>query len=192
MNGNWYSWTGYQNGGDASAPAKYVKAWRRIHDIFAKRGTFNVTWVWCPNRIDIPMDPWNAMENYYPGSSYVDWVGFDGYSSLYVSYGFDGLFSDVHSALEKYKKPIMIGEFSCATKEAGDPGNFKKEWINDTFTKIKTDYTDIKLFVWFNYAKWEYWGNNLDFFDWRYDSTPSCASEFKDQLSDPFYRSDIY
>ena len=33
MNGDWYSWGGFQNGATATASANYGAAWRRVHGI---------------------------------------------------------------------------------------------------------------------------------------------------------------
>ena len=73
MNGDWYSW-GYRH----ESPATFVAAWRHIVTIFREQGARNVTWLWTVNIIDSLNDvadpaPW------WPGSSYVDWVGIDGY-----------------------------------------------------------------------------------------------------------------
>ena len=72
MNGSWYSW-GYQR----TKPKVFVAAWRHIVKIFRKCGADNVIWLWTVNIIhqpDIPSpSPW------WPGASYVNWVGIDGY-----------------------------------------------------------------------------------------------------------------
>ena len=73
MNGSWYSWA-Y---GHAS-PAAFVAAWRHIVTLFRTVGAGNVTWLWTINVIEtrngIPAPrPW------WPGNSYVTWVGIDGY-----------------------------------------------------------------------------------------------------------------
>ncbi len=44
MNGNWqFPWSSQLNG---NIPADYVKAWRRVRDIFTRVSATNVTWVW--------------------------------------------------------------------------------------------------------------------------------------------------
>ena len=72
MNGYWYSW-GYTH----TSPAVFVAAWRHIVHCFRARGAQNVTWLWTINTIhkrqgSVPR-PW------WPGNSYVTWVGIDGY-----------------------------------------------------------------------------------------------------------------
>ncbi|HEY6277328.1 MAG TPA: glycosyltransferase [Streptosporangiaceae bacterium] len=71
MNGSWERW-----GPGHATPAQFVAAWRRIHGLFAAAGAANVTWVWTVNvinRLGVPIRP------YWPGVSYVNWVGMDGY-----------------------------------------------------------------------------------------------------------------
>jgi len=73
MNGSWYSW-GYRH----TSPAVFVAAWRHIVTLFRSLKVRNVTWMWTVNVIHknrgIPAPtPW------WPGSSYVTWVGMDGY-----------------------------------------------------------------------------------------------------------------
>jgi mannan endo-1,4-beta-mannosidase len=75
MNGRWSPW-GYQH----VAPAVFVAAWRHIVNIFRVVGASNVKWMWTVNIVDtssgVPIpdpSPW------WPGRSYVSWVGIDGY-----------------------------------------------------------------------------------------------------------------
>lgn len=83
MNGYWYNW-GYTH----TSPATFVAAWRHIVTLFRNLGTRNVTWMWTINTIHkhtgVPSPgPW------WPGRSYVNWVGIDGYytdsSSVFAS-----------------------------------------------------------------------------------------------------------
>src|SRR5438477_654456 len=59
-------------------PARYIAAWRRIHDRFVAAGATNVVWVWAPNVTDVEGGPETMA--YYPGDAYVDWTGVDGYN----------------------------------------------------------------------------------------------------------------
>ena len=75
MNGNWSSW-GYTH----TAPGVFVAAWRHIVTLFRALGARNVTWLWTVNIINntvvgrIP-----SPAKWWPGASYVNWVGIDGY-----------------------------------------------------------------------------------------------------------------
>ena len=70
MNANWYPWSELTNGNE---PGQYIQAYRHVHDIFAAQGVKNVTWVWSPN-VEYPGSL--PLAGLYPGSAYVDWIGF--------------------------------------------------------------------------------------------------------------------
>ena len=111
MNGSWYSW-GYGH----TSPAVFVAAWRHIVTVFRALGARNVTWLWTVNIINdtrrgrIPRPaPW------WPGNSYVNWVGIDGYY-LKPSWKFAPLFGPTIAAVHALTSdPILIGETSAAT-----------------------------------------------------------------------------
>jgi hypothetical protein len=136
MNGYWYSW-GYRH----TSPAVFVAAWRHIVDMFRALGARNVTWLWTINTIHkqtrVP-----APNRWWPGDSYVTWVGIDGYythpSSVFASV-FGPTIAHVRGLTHA---PILIAETS-ATPSAGQP------------TKIADLFAGIRLygllgFVWFN------------------------------------------
>jgi Glycosyl hydrolase family 26 len=126
MNGSWYSWA-Y---GHAS-PAAFVAAWRHIVTLFREVGAGNVTWLWTINIIEtrsgIPAPaPW------WPGSSYVTWVGIDGYYTK-PSMTFAPLFGPTIIAVRTLTSdPILIAE-TAAGSAAGQPAN-----IADLFAGIRS------------------------------------------------------
>jgi mannan endo-1,4-beta-mannosidase len=137
MNGTWYSW-GYRS----ASPATFVAAWRHIVNIFRAQGTRNVTWMWTVNiirtkdgRIPSP-GPW------WPGRSYVTWVGIDAYY-LEPSWQFIPVFGPTITAVRELTgDPILIAETS-ATHAANQP-----EKITNLFAGIRT--YGLLGFVWFN------------------------------------------
>ena len=181
MNGNWYPWSGSSNGGaDAGAaggPAKYVAAYRHVHDIFVQVGATNVVWIWCINVADVPAEDWNHWTNYYPGDDYVDWVGLDAYnwgssSSCCIWESFTDL---VDSPYQDYaaRKPIMLPETASA-----EVGGDKGAWIAAMHQAIETQYTDIKGVVWFDINKET---------DWRIASSPGSLAAYKAMALDPYF-----
>jgi hypothetical protein len=116
MNGDWSTW-GYRH----TSPAVFVAAWRHIVKLFRALGANNVTWLWTVNIIDdtqrgrIPGPaPW------WPGSSYVNWVGIDGYY-LKPSWQFAPLFGQTIGAVRDLTlDPILIAE-TGAVPAAGQP-----------------------------------------------------------------------
>ena len=138
MNGDWYSWS-YTH----TRPATFVAAWRHIVKLFRALGAQNVTWLWTVNIINntqtgkIPNPtPW------WPGNSYVNWVGIDGYY-LKPSWRFAPLFGPTIGAVRALtNKPILIAE-TAATPQAGQPAK-----IADLFAGIRA--YGLLGFVWFN------------------------------------------
>jgi len=179
MNGDWYPWDGFHNGSSETGTQNYKRAWIYIYDVREEIKAENVNLVWCPNNTSLPDEPWNIPEAYYPGDQYVDWVGIDGYNWGYSQWqSFDQVFGSAYQRLISLtSKPMMIGEFACATQEGDKAG-----WVVDAFTKIKSNYPRIKIFNWFNINKER---------DWRVESSPDVINAFKISLQNSYYLSTI-
>jgi hypothetical protein len=65
------------SGTTSGTAADYVAAYRHIHDEFARLGVTNVIWVWTPTGSSVHFSMYPSL---YPGSSYVDWIGYDPYN----------------------------------------------------------------------------------------------------------------
>ena len=138
MNGSWSSW-GYRH----TSPAAFVAAWRHIVTLFRELGTGNVTWLWTINIVNNtqrgripPPAPW------WPGNSYVTWVGIDGYY-LKSSWQFAPLFGPTITKVRALTRdPILIAE-TGATPAAGQPAK-----IADVFAGIHA--YGLLGFVWFD------------------------------------------
>jgi Glycosyl hydrolase family 26 len=153
MNGYWYTW-GYTH----TSPTAFVAAWRHIVNVFRAKGARNVTWLWTINTIHkktrVPAPgPW------WPGDSYVNWVGIDGYftnsSSVFASV-FGPTIVYVRSLTHK---PILITETS-ATPAASQPAK-----IADLFAGLRL--YGLLGFIWFN---------SIDKVDWRLTSPAAIAA----------------
>jgi hypothetical protein len=71
MNAPWYSW------GFGNVPATvFVAAWQHIVTLFRGQGADNVTWLWTIQADQANTGP---IKSWWPGASYVTWVGIDGY-----------------------------------------------------------------------------------------------------------------
>jgi len=82
MNGWWYSWGHRPPPKSSTTPAEFIAAWRHIHDIFRSVGAANVIWSWDPSHQHIEVAPSKVAtpaSQWYPGASYVNWIGLDGY-----------------------------------------------------------------------------------------------------------------
>lgn len=116
VNGRWYSW-----GFTHTPAAMFVATWRHIVDVFRAAGARNVVWLWTINTVDLQHNAIPAPAAWWPGSSYVNWVGIDGYfhkASAQFSSVFGPTIIDVR---ELTKDPILISETgaSPATGQAG-------------------------------------------------------------------------
>jgi Glycosyl hydrolase family 26 len=180
MNGNWFPWSEGVNG---NKTGEYVTAWRHVHDIFSSVGATNVTWVWCPN-----VDPNKEFRDYssmYPGDSYVDWSGLDGYNWGKAPYRpagwktFDQIFdSTYHRIVDTIApaKPMVIGEVGST-----EYGGSKATWIKEMLAELPTAYPKIHGLVWFNR---EAEGEPMD---WSIETSSSATSAFASGIQSPAY-----
>lgn len=142
MNGWWYPW-GHRH----TWPADFVAAWRHIVTVFRLLRVSNVTWLWTVNIIRESRGiadpaPW------WPGSSYVTWIGIDGYYHK-PSWTFASLFGPTIKAvhmLTRHPVPILIAETGAAPR-TGQSGK-----IADLFSGIRS--YGLLGFVWFDAKKW--------------------------------------
>jgi hypothetical protein len=163
---------GNKKQGYISAPPSYVKAWRRIHDIFRSAGALNAVWVWCPNASAIADG--KAME-YYPGGEYVDWTCGDGYNFAPNRPGdkwrsFAEIYNAFYAKATKMGKPIMIGEFGALERNPGE----KEQWLRQAHDWL-VQRPAIAAVVYFNADS----TTNGVYFDWRIDTSPSSFEGFR-------------
>jgi hypothetical protein len=159
MNGDWSSW-GYKH----TSPAVFVAAWRHIVNLFRTLGARNVTWLWTVNIINDGQAGHIARPDaWWPGSSYVTWVGIDGYY-LKPSWQFAPLFGPtIRDVRALTNDPILIAE-TGAVQTANQPAK-----INDLFAGIRS--YGLLGFVWFNSANPE--GQQFTI------NTPAAAAAFR-------------
>lgn len=153
----------------------YVNAYRHIHDLFVAAGATNVVWAWCPNVTDTHGGNKTTMD-YYPGDSYVDWTGVDGYNWGTNNNGwqsFQEVFKNIYPLLAAKNKPIIIGEMSSA-----EGGGNKAEWIDQIVPTLRTKFPLIKALVWFDINKER---------DWRINSSPAAEAAFIRMANDPYF-----
>jgi hypothetical protein len=156
MNGNWYAW-GYSH----TSPRIFVQAWRRIVTLFRRVGADNVTWLWTINVID-PSSP--AIRAWWPGASYVTWVGIDGYLSEQYQ-NFNNTFGSTISAIRQLTpKPILIGE-TAVGQVAGQTNG-----IPGLFAGVKRHH--LLGLIWFDEAQ----TGGIYAQDWRLEGHPAAEA----------------
>jgi mannan endo-1,4-beta-mannosidase len=115
MNGQWYAW-GYRH----TSSAVFVAAWRHIVNLFRAVGARNVIWLWTVNTIEPEHSIIPNPVAWWPGRSYVDWVGIDGYFHKRSS-KFASVFGPTIIAVRGFTHdPILISETGAAP-DVGQP-----------------------------------------------------------------------
>jgi mannan endo-1,4-beta-mannosidase len=158
MNGSWFPW------GWTHVPAStFVRAWRRVVDVFRAQGATNVTWMWTISRV-LDQGP---VQPYWPGASYVNWVGIDGY---YTSPGdrFTNVFLRMLSVVHRFTHdPVLISE-SAIGQRAG-----QAKMIPNLLSGV-IRYGFLGL-VWFD--KDQHGGLSKQ--DWRLEGHPNALAKFR-------------
>ncbi len=116
MNGEWFSWNAIYNGKEDGGMI-FQHAYRHIIDLFREVGVENVTWFFHTNAYSYPNTQWNAIQRYYPGDDYIDWLGVSIYGALNAHepyQEFKEILDDVYPDLVALSpnKPIAVLEFS--------------------------------------------------------------------------------
>jgi hypothetical protein len=144
----WYAWSGLVNG---NTPDEYVLAWKHVRKVVREAAGPQVGFLWSPYVRSVPETPENAIEDYFPGSAYVDYVGVSGYN-----FGTTGglawadpaaLFLPAYTAIQKLAgKPFWITE-TGSTAEGGS----KTGWIS-ALRSLRTSMPKLRGVVWFDVA----------------------------------------
>jgi beta-mannanase len=174
MNGNWFPWGYGVNGNTAS---QYRRMWQHVVAIFRKVGATNVRWTWSPNIGGTSA----SLQALYPGDSYVNWVGMDGYNWGTSQPGttwqdLATVFGTTYSALAAMTtKPMLIAETASA-----EVGGNKADWITTGFLNtIVTQFPRIQAAIWFDEDKET---------DWRVNSSAAALGAWLQVAQSATYR----
>ncbi|HEY2278082.1 MAG TPA: glycosyl hydrolase [Streptosporangiaceae bacterium] len=163
MNANWYSW-GY---GQAS-PAAFVAAWRHIVTLFRQQGVPNVTWMWTLQADEKGTGPVAA---WWPGASYVTWVGIDGYYYRPTDTFFSVFGATVAQVRLFTAKPILLSEAAVG------PAAGQATKIPGLFAGMR-QYGTLGL-VWFDIAQ----NDGVYHQDWHLEDNPAAVTAFRHAAS---------
>jgi|SRR5215472_8364856 len=153
MNGNWYSW-GYNHAG---GPRTFVKAWRRIHRIFAQMHVKNVLWVWTINKLYLNNSKRivQVTRADWPGKAFVNWVGIDGYFR-FARWSFAKVFASTIRLVRKItNKPIILTETAVTLKR-------RSAQLREIFAGVK--HNKLHGFIYFDAnarSKWSLHGYSI-------------------------------
>lgn len=171
MNGDFYPWG--RDVGDNNS-YRYRAVWKRLVGIFRNRGARNVEWVWTPIVNTGGNFPFRDM---YPGDSWVDWVGFDGYNWAKAGEwnSFTDIFDNSYEEMAQLtSRPMIVGE--VASEETGGD---KAAWVSSALEREIPAFSRIRAVVWFDQ---EFRG-----LDARVDSSPDSLRAFRAGVASPEY-----
>ncbi len=175
MNIQRYHWGGEASEYGPDSPQRYRKMFRHVVMRFEKMDAQNAFFAFCPNAESLPhpeRDPeanWNRPANYYPGNSYVNVLGMDGYNwgktRTLEEHGwesrwrsFEDIFSDIYEQLQRIDadKPIFVFETASVMQEGKD----RDRWIEDAF--LTAARWNIQGIFWFHADKESDWRLKAD------------------------------
>jgi len=165
MNLERYHWGTTRDQYGPESPGLYRKMFRHVVSLFRQVGAHNALWVFCPNAESVP-NPyhdltalWNRAGHYYPGDSWVDLLGMDGYNwgTSQVRelngwdsrwQGFEEIFSPLHMELRGLApdKPIFVLE-TASVAVGGD----RVQWLREALETAA--HWGVAGLVWFQVDK---------------------------------------
>jgi Glycosyl hydrolase family 26 len=161
MNGDWDSW-GWRH----TRPATWIAAWRHFVTIFRQQAANNVTWIWTIDQINHET---GRMQDWWPGASYVTWIGIDGYYH-FPSDTFASLFGQTIAEVRMFTDdPVLLSETAIG-QVAGQVAK-----VPDLFTGIRAYH--LLGFVWFD----QFQDQGVYHQDWRLIH-PAALAEFRSEL----------
>jgi len=161
-NGPWYSW-----GWTHTSPATWVAAWRHVVDVFNSAGVTNVTWLWTVN---VEFTRSGPLQLYWPGSSYVNWVGIDGYY-VHRHDTFASVFGSTLGLVRKItSKPTLLSETAIG------PTAGQVRCLPGLFAGIRRNH--LLGLVWFDLT--QHHGTYHE--DWRLEHNPAAVTVFRREV----------
>jgi hypothetical protein len=165
--------------GAFGSPADYAAAFRHVVDVFNAHGVTNVAFVF--NLVAFTFAPGAGYEAdaFYPGDSYVDIVGADGYNWAPGRPGsawapFSQVFQNAYDFALAHGKPLMAVEYGVQ-EDPGDPSR-KAQWFADALATIKS-WPQFKALVYFDADK---------NYPWITDSSATSMAGYAAMAADPY------
>ena len=181
---------------NSANPAEYITAFRKIADIM-HRNAPNVALVWSVNFVSAQGLTYDM---FYPGDSYVDWVGISLYTSKYhignpqttdtaaAIYG-TGKYANpvrfISDLVKQYgsKKPIMISEGAVSLYNRSNSEDLTA-WalprIRQVYAYIPMLFPEVKAMFWFNM-------NMNEAQRWDFDASPQARSLYGTLTSSDYF-----
>jgi hypothetical protein len=203
MNGSYTQWNPLNaarpTGSHCESTAQFIEVWRymvgraRIGGGRTGRAVGNIRWLFCPNGSDVPTTTPYPMESFWPGSGFVDVVGFDSYNGLNGHWmtPLQTLSGKTYTAAaDAYVRvsrlhpvaEVWVGETGCV--DAKDPkdvnppvydSHSKAQWWTDLFA-LQEELPRMTTVCFFNHT-----GSR----NWRFDSSPESFASFRRNFASP-------
>lgn len=157
--GRWYPW-----GWHHTRPAEWVAAWRHVVTLFRQSGATNVTWLWDMSGSSRAT---GHVRNWWPGRSYVNWVGVDGYYFTRSDTFRTVIGTTVRRIRRFTRKPVLLSEVGIGER-AGQAAK-----IPGLFAGIRRDH--LLGLIWFDVNQHQ----GLYHQDWRLDDHPAAVAAFR-------------
>lgn len=145
-----------------------------------KRGATNVSFVFHADSYP-PYDAWNTLDLYYPGDSYVDWLGISVYGSLDPRVPISP-FARKIDVSGVYRTLTSLSRRPMAIVEMGTVDNAKRQkpaWIRGAFTALRSGrYPRVRAATWWSMDT----GSNT-----RIDTSPAALAAFRDGVAGSFF-----
>jgi mannan endo-1,4-beta-mannosidase len=198
MNGWWQAWSDRDRDGrplNGNRPGDFVRAWNKVHQIFATEAASNVTWLWCANVLAPPgarvTTAPEQLGSYYPGDLTVDWLGFDtfnwagardhpwmSFDQIMTGSQLPGWYGNSYATISALAptKPMAVCEFACDER-----GGDKAAWIGDALRVLPVRFPRIRALSWFD--------RNVDGAEWSLTSRTDglAVAAFKAAIAAPLY-----
>jgi mannan endo-1,4-beta-mannosidase len=156
--GPWYSW-----GNGHTKASDWIAAYRHLVTVFRQAGAVNVTWLWDMSERTPASGP---LQDWWPGSQYVTWVGLDGYY-IRSTDSFASVFGKSIAAVRKFTDaPLLISEVAVGTT----PDRAKQ--IAGLFAGAKADH--LLGLVWFDQRQHD----PPYHLDWRLEDDPAAMAAY--------------
>lgn len=138
--------TAYGNTINGNTPAGFIAAWQRIKNIFDTVGAGNIKFGLDYNNISIPSVPFT---DFYPGGSFVDYIGIDGFDFGGTTYA--NQMNQAIASAESFGKPVYIMSTGSVSPQTS--------WIQALGAQ-----QGIAGWVWFNQSPFNITGSSLPAF----------------------------
>ena len=196
MNGTWFPWSGVFFGGGKvighkdghplhEGPELYKQTYRYVVDRVRARKATNVLWGFHANNYSSPRSAWNRMSSYYPGASYVDWLGLSVYGKMSRSEGwakFDDMMAAPYAEICRLdpEKPVFLAEWGVGEFPPGDKAGF----IATAFKQIPSAYPRVRLAVYWH-ERWE--NKDGSYSNLRVNSSPEALEAYRTGVASPYW-----